>query len=475
MNKDMDVPPICIISTDPSTGSGSAGNKSSKRMDTPMILMKKAKPQSVQVDLHLSSSTATPETKSQTRLSDKDVDSALLSALRDNRERMALLRLEQTIIDFMMDKNCEYMDVGGPFNSIAIKGTIDGVDLENCISRNCDYGGRQTSFQRLCLHRLADRFKIIREQIQYPPTDSGYYSYGLIRLVKTKESRIPKVKLLGIDLSHYDSPDSYPESNTDLDTNAVAERLAQIEVQERVGKKNESRKKKMEQVMIMKRNHNGLGDRNDKSTKTSGRRREKGKEFTDKEQAYAEARARIFASNCATSNEDSDHALPSGDNTDSETILNSTGHSFNSSPTDQNEGSQANNDDRFLFPNSTSAGYNSKVTWRNREQEASDPDFRRSRRPTIVTQTFGQRFFQDNCGNHYQDFTHAEKGEHTYMYTYSDVETGQLGRSEYSSHSTYIPSRESFQENQDRATGKPSINSQSNTAVWSAEEFPALR
>ena len=40
---------------------------------------------------------------------DMSVDSALLSALRDKRERMALLRLEKNLIQFMNDKNCGFI------------------------------------------------------------------------------------------------------------------------------------------------------------------------------------------------------------------------------------------------------------------------------------------------------------------------------------------------------------------------------
>ena len=107
--------------------------------------------------------------------------------MRDPRERHALLRLEQTMIDFMKEETTGYIEVGGPNNSIVIspRGNI-GKNEATCLT------GRPTSFQRCYLHRLADRFGIVRE------TNDN----GMIRLIKIKgESSIPSRLLIDLEPS----------------------------------------------------------------------------------------------------------------------------------------------------------------------------------------------------------------------------------------------------------------------------------
>ena len=121
------------------------------------------------------------------------IDSALLSALRDPRERLGLLKLEKAGIDFMNTSD-GYIEVGGPYNSVVIsptKGIVTGVGA------NPDRP-HSTSFQRCILHRLADRFSIVRE--------SGTLVDGYIRLVKLTDSRIPKKLLLHLEPSEYNFP-----------------------------------------------------------------------------------------------------------------------------------------------------------------------------------------------------------------------------------------------------------------------------
>ena len=67
-------------------------------------------------------SASTSDAMNMTMNNDKQVDSALVSALRDKRERMALLRLEKNLVEFMNDKNCGFMEVGGAGNSTVIRG-----------------------------------------------------------------------------------------------------------------------------------------------------------------------------------------------------------------------------------------------------------------------------------------------------------------------------------------------------------------
>lgn len=56
------------------------------------------------------------------------VDSALLSALRDPRERLALLKLEQVLIDFQEKQpNDPYIDVGGPYNTLVVSPSLGSI------------------------------------------------------------------------------------------------------------------------------------------------------------------------------------------------------------------------------------------------------------------------------------------------------------------------------------------------------------
>mmetsp|Transcript_15410 Transcript_15410/g.22936 ORF Transcript_15410/g.22936 Transcript_15410/m.22936 type:complete len:908 (-) Transcript_15410:318-3041(-) len=283
------------------------------------------------------------------------IDSALLSALSDQRERKGLLRLEQTLVDFMKERNAGYIEVGGPNNSIVINGQSgggsrnmmgvgdapqDGVLPQQLLlvndgqqqygAGNGGRGGRQTSFQRLCLHRLADRFNIVREPASTPlqTTDvDGYnvgggalngsgggnvsYPPGLIRLVKVKNSRIPSKLLIDLDLSSYSNSNGHrngrglinPDSiGITEDSNpirgGIPESLASYSNTENTKSFQKQPPKKM---MIMKRSSSGLGSSGSLKSKgdngKGGRNKGKGlkgKNLSDKEKAYEEARARIF-------------------------------------------------------------------------------------------------------------------------------------------------------------------------------------
>jgi len=357
-----------------------------------------------------SQSQSPPQTS--TEANDKQVDSALLSALRDKRERIALLRVEKNLIDFMNDKTCGYMEVGGQGNSIVIRGASGGSsdgDLENGTpTRNQgthssdNAGGRQTSFQRLCLHRLADRFNIVREQGYHNPNNHANPNLGLIRLVKIKESRIPTVKLINLDLTQYDQ--SIPQDRSEgFGTMGITDRLALTNLQDGGG--NGKKVKKKEKVMIMKRSSSSsLTGGNDKRDKANANKR-KGKKLSDKEKAYAEARARIFNSNESSTNtpEGSEHA-------DSESVifpLGSANRSATTSPVPSSTSlvgqkathlvpSQVSGSEQTVntnkkkdakrgsLPAAATGGAASKVLWRNREQEASDPDFQRRHHPSVM-------------------------------------------------------------------------------------------
>jgi len=438
----MNMPPISVVTT---AGSGSTSRRPAKN-NAPIILVK---PPASKKETSIDSTSTTPaapsdadltasiavinndplQSQSQsppqasTEANDKQVDSALLSALRDKRERIALLRVEKNLIDFMNDKTCGYMEVGGQGNSIVIRGASGGGcgssdgDVENSngttpTSRtqgnhggdNSNAGGRQTSFQRLCLHRLADRFNIVREQGYHNPNNYANPNLGLIRLVKIKESRIPTVKLINLDLTHYDQ--TIPQDrNEGSGLVGVTDRLALTNLHDGGGG-NGKKVKKKEKVKIMKRSSiNSLAEENEKRDKANANKR-KGKKLSDKEKAYAEARARIFNSNESKTNtpEGSEHA-------DSETVISPMGSveisasahpipsvtaaaqkathlvpsQVSGSTGEQVVNASANRDSkRGFLPAAATGGAASKVLWRNREQEANDPDFQRRHHPSVM-------------------------------------------------------------------------------------------
>lgn len=122
------------------------------------------------------------------------IDSALLAALRDARERLGLLRLEQVFLQFLKSED-PFWEVGGAGNAQVRNGK--GVSIGNGdpnASTAAMMGYRpQTSFQRCILHRLADRFQITRE-----PQENGF-----IRICKTPSSGLPSRLLLNVSASEY--------------------------------------------------------------------------------------------------------------------------------------------------------------------------------------------------------------------------------------------------------------------------------
>ena len=331
----------------------------------------------------------------------EEVDSALLTALCDSKERKALIRLESVLVDFMKDASLASIDVGGAFNSIVVglvqqqsssadetttntTSTTSGneedattfvsshslglQDLQNQYSR----GVRQTSFQRLILHRLADRFNIVREQINnvnpaaaaaspavvvandrntgerglvdVGGNNSNYnnnnwsapqqqqqqmtYPLGLIRLIKTEESCIPVHLLDNLDLSllvNYKNPRARnyaPNNNNINNNNTNADEGMRTLSDNMNGASLDNNmpvmpgpKKPNKKMVIMKRNSSsntsGSGDGHANGKRESRSRRKK---LEDREKAYEEARARIFGKEAAAAegvleDQESDAAL----------------------------------------------------------------------------------------------------------------------------------------------------------------------
>ena len=320
----------------------------------------------------------------------EEVDSALLTALCDSKERKALIRLENVLVDFMKDASLASIDVGGAFNSIVVglvqqqsssadetttnttSTTTSGneedattfvsshslglQDLQNQYSR----GVRQTSFQRLILHRLADRFNIVREQINnvnpaaaaspaavvandrntserglvdVGGNNSNYnnnmnnnnwsapqqqqqmtYPLGLIRLIKTEESCIPVHLLNNLDLSllvSYKNPRArnYAPNNNNINDNnntnadegmrTLSDNMNGASLDNNMSVM-PGPKKPNKKMVIMKRNSSsntsGSGDGLANGKRESRSRRKK---LEDREKAYEEARARIFGKEAA--------------------------------------------------------------------------------------------------------------------------------------------------------------------------------
>ena len=389
----------------------------------------------------------TPEVQKQQReqQQQEEIDAALLSALRDPRERRTLFRLEQLLVDFMNEPKLQYLDVGPGYYSPA----------NNTVSMSANQtsgsGGLlqnppkiQNNFQRLILHRLADRFHIVREsmglqQQQQQNPDNATIPYGggasypvqfgnmagcnvppaqlqgpmitpyTIRLVKTEQSHVPSELLIDLDLS---SPQYSCNSDSGLEFNAsggagtsspfstaalartLSDSLSSSSFDGGAKPQPITVQKKM---MIMKRSSSGgfsSSRRGDEAhgQKSSSKRNLRGKNLSDKEKAYAEARARIFA----------------GENNNNDVVgeneccaLSSSHNSSNSLADSASEEQQAHQQEQQpLTPEvvkspspppssptsddtpkgkSSAGGTVSKVTWRNRKQEENDPDFQRRR------------------------------------------------------------------------------------------------
>ena len=439
------------------------------------------------------------------------IDSALLSALCDPRERYGLLRLEQTLIEFMNERTTGYIEVGGPNNSIVIGGKNGGKF--SSIAASCQTGvglceneiriGKQTSFQRLCLHRLADRFNIARESASslsswsagLSPTStntsaddtracnsglvtvpaSGSSMPGLIRLVKVKNSRIPQNLLIDLDVSSYQRHDSRIGSSLHKEVHSgdrkpesvcnLSENFASISVDDKNSKPfhKKSNFKPRRKMKIMKRNNgsnNSLKSTNSneqKNSKKKNRNNLKGKNLSDKEKAYAEARARIFNETQPNANGDifekikqsreiesvsqiqtptnmstavrqntsaspESSVAPSEIEDDTEALskvsfvsvngLNETTEADIENSSTSTSLSFARDSQHAQAAASATSGAASKVTWRNRRHEENDPDFWRgfSRHSQYYGPSTSGQNFMNNSPNNVQANSYSHHG-----------------------------------------------------------------
>lgn len=320
-------------------------------------------------------STAIPTT-------DGIVDSALLSAMRDPRERRAVLKLEQSMVEFMLNTELQTINVGGPYNSIIV-----GLRSSQPIS----YAniGRTTSFQRCWLHRLCDRFQVSRESLDV----------DWIALTKTEHACIPAKLLINLDPSQY----------------ALEEQLTSLTVGSKPVK-----------MKIMKRSgSNSFGSSGsllEKSERSkSNKKNLPGKE---KEKAYAEARARIFSNGM----EGDEPIFPTNDAptcvTTSQVELSASSNLHESSS------------HQFDRPNASNTGSVSKVTWRNRQQEEADPDFQRQQPYYSPAYHYPQQQQQPHYyGPYDQTYLMQQSYYHTngYMNGRTSITTSARGRGRGSS------------------------------------------
>lgn len=288
------------------------------------------------------------------------IDSALLAALRDPRERIGLLRLEQTLIDFVVKQPQDlHMDVGGPYNSIVKSPTL-GLISSGISNANKS----QTSFQRCILHRLADRFEITRENNMD----------GTIRLLKQAQTKIPSRLLLDVKPEEYSLVQSMEQVSLTTTTNnqnataapsdtkpiAVAgaskpktSRRNSNEVSV-VVKKNNSDSKAVTKMKIMKRANSCPADSSMHRTNSSASLKKKNSSLTDREKAYAEARARIFQ-------QEEEEQQQQDESDDANGTASGT----------------ASTDSGAVLVESNEETQETKATFRDRNQDEIDPDFRR--------------------------------------------------------------------------------------------------
>eukprot|EP00531_Pseudo-nitzschia_arenysensis_P017853 CAMPEP_0116128080 /NCGR_PEP_ID=MMETSP0329-20121206/7172_1 /TAXON_ID=697910 /ORGANISM="Pseudo-nitzschia arenysensis, Strain B593" /LENGTH=604 /DNA_ID=CAMNT_0003622201 /DNA_START=156 /DNA_END=1970 /DNA_ORIENTATION=+ len=242
------------------------------------------------------------------------IDSALLAALRDSRERLGLLKLEQILIDFLEKQPQDsYVDIGGPYNSTVVSPTLGYIGqqpqqlqaMAQAQPDGTNAGRPQTTFQRCILHRICDRFNMTREN-SYKTDAYGCY---LIRVCKGPDSKKPTRRLLNVKESEYQIPRPPDNSNGNAGVNPNHQLSANFQQMNLSasgtttptggnGPSGGKGGRKVGKMKIMKRSSSNI------SNSSSGSNNSKSKNnvtaiktrstLSEKERKYAEARARIF-------------------------------------------------------------------------------------------------------------------------------------------------------------------------------------
>lgn len=377
-------------------------------------------------------------------LTSHSVDSALVSGLKDSRERLGLLKLEQVFIDFCNDPELNSMDIGGPMNSVVRKHPQQQQQLQQPYTSEQLPLRPSTTFQRCLLHRLADRFGISRKGL----------ADGYIRIQKTAQTHIPHMLLLNVkplDLVQFSTE---PNVNNNSSNNVVAARdvwnrsangastngmclstdtsNTSHNIHKSTTSNTASTTPKPPKMKIMKRQQGNLagGANSSKSKQGNDSNNKSRKSCTgqnEKEKQYAQARARIFQQ----SQEDAWKEGVIGDDThtDSSTLIMinpqaqqvAVGGDVMAVPTiptaaaattvlpyhslsapssltvnastqesvfvqlqhQQHQSSHQN------IPNNINNNNTSKATYRNRLAEQADPDFRRRRMTNVPMYGYG--------------------------------------------------------------------------------------
>jgi hypothetical protein len=369
-----------------------------------------------------------------------EIDSALVAAMKDDRERVALWRLETTLCEFLdTNKNNTagaWLEVGGPWNSIVVTDPTLNQKLSlKQQAPQAQHAGRQTSFQRCLVHRLADRFGIVRE--------TGQVLEGSIRLIKLADSKIPVPLLQDLDLNAYSAASASAVSGVDSLSRQLASQTLQpkcttnskTNTTNTTSTNTNGTGSKPRKMKIMKRSSKSSGSLSSprnlqtqtSSTSSGGGRRQS--DFSEKEKAYAEARARIFSdesssqttgtgtnASASSSTANVQQQQPLQQMNGADTAASETNRSSNNSNNHQNNPSNSalptsrsssidsrisgsnhgtfygnhinNNNNAPALATSSSAAANivpavhvqqdnRKAVYRNFAQEAADPDFQR--------------------------------------------------------------------------------------------------
>jgi hypothetical protein len=176
--------------------------------------------------------------------------------------------------------------------------------------------------------------------------------------------------------------------------------------------------------MIMKRGtsrHNATPNSKENPPKSKQHRNLRGKNLSDKEKAYAEARARIFNDSTEGQQQqlisNDDHAYLSHSNSTNTLLEEEQNTVVPCSPTIllQEEISSSSNSNIAATNNSKI----SKVTWRNRKQEECDPDFQRRRSVSVLQQP------QDSYVFTQQEYFYPTNYYGTVMESYYPINSGE--------------------------------------------------
>jgi hypothetical protein len=241
------------------------------------------------------------------------LDSCLIAALQDSRERIGVLNAEQALIAFCSRHSEAFLEMGGSYNSICLYASATSTLLPEQQQQ------QPSSFQRCWLHRLCDRFG-------YTHREHG--TVLAVRIYQTENAKVPATLIRNmVDAVHTEAEEAIPVVKT--------------------------------RVKIMKRTQQQQNaNNNDSKTQQQLQQQQQLLSVSDKERAYEEARARIFGSPTTL------------DPTDESTTLESIPYeSTTPSPTQP-----AMTIPAAAAASSTSAD---KAVYRNRMAEAADPDFQR--------------------------------------------------------------------------------------------------